>query len=839
MTLHHHEVGDYPLQTPTGQSTHLTGSFLVNRYGERYLYSVNGSLFNQTGSGPYYRSFYGDALFKENTLYTIVGTDSGLLVKHILDNGPPPGSRYIFVEPSEILPLIERELPDLGTCITLCTPEEWSRNARDSALHEYAYLDRTEIVQSLAVVDANLPVYRKAWLKVEGDFNQSLWKFRAQFGTTAFIEKQLENVAENRVAASLLRDRFVGQTAVLLGGGPSLDDFLPWVAEHRSRLFVIAVSRISRRLVHAELVPDIIVSVDPHDISFDVSKEMLELSDHSLLVSANHVLPRLLGQWRGPKLYLDTRLPWTDNEDRGNIAGVGPTVGNTALSLAVQMGFKQVVLTGLDLCYSQEGFSHADGSNERMTGPLVSSATQTVVTNGGWVAETDNAFFNATQAFEQQAHWAGQKNCRLLNPSPGAARIPGVEFISLKEISLPEPDVPTTQQLTSLLPQETRDDRLAHYERSIRELRRFIHRVKKVRQLANNALQCNDILFGRNGSSPDFKAKLSMDRIERRLDHEFKDVSRLTKIFGMHQFVQTLQPQRSDGWSDEEVERLGRAYYDAYMHGANAILTVLQSANERLESRISEENTATDLAQTATQWRRDRQPGRIFIWHSRHPDRGLTDRESDIYDALRSDYQNALSETDTAHMRRSRAASRLTGAAAKAHQHLQNHDREGLARMSKALGLHSAAEALPLRALIAGYLAELDGRIDDAIDAYQHAEQGKPQEHALQRLVAIALDSHDFDSALIGLQALADLSPAYMPQLAHLHQLRGDVSRAINTYTDYLLMAPDDTATMMKLALLYHELNIDDGARTLLRHVVEKDPTNTSAAKLLEGITAA
>ena len=819
------------------QPTEFLGTFLINPFGERYLYTVNGNVFNQTGAGPYFHTFFGDTLFKENTLYTIVGTDSGLLIKHILARGLPTGSRYVFVEPHEILPIIQEELPSLDERVAICTPDEWARYAGDFALHEYAYLDSAEIVQSLAVVDANLSLYRSAWLQVEAEFRQSIWQFSAQFGTKIFVEKEIENIAENRCPAKLLQGRFKGHTAILLAGGPSLDDMLPWVVRNRSHLLVFAVSRISRRLLQAGVHPDIIVSVDPHDVSFDVSREMLELSQHCILVHANHVLPRLLGQWNGRTLYMGKRYPWKKTESKENLVAVGPTVGNTALAVATEMGFKEIVLAGLDLCYSREGYSYASGSNERDNAPVVSGATQLVTTNSGATAETINGYFQAIRVFEQQARVAATRGCRLVNPAPGAARISGVEFMPLEEIRLPSQPIDAAKRLRELLPEDTLQARLADYQSALSILRKFTHEVDKVKQLSAEGLACNAKLHGTGGGRPDFKFKLRMDRIERVLDRRLKHASTLAKIFGMSQFIKTLRPQDNSDWSDEQVAQLGRMYYEAYEHGASALLKVLRTAERRLQSRVDEENASGHLEPLAEQWRRDLQPGRVLLWCKKHPNRCATAPDEALVKTLRAEYEANLSEVDTPHMRRSQAASRLNGTTAKAYEYLRSRDADGLDRIRQALLRHSSSEARPLRHLVEGYLAELEDRIDDAIEAYQYADEGKALENALQRLVSIALDRHSLDEAAVGLQALVAVSPAYMPQLAQLSRLRGDVHDAINVYTEYLLLAPDDTATMMKLAFLYRDLGINEGALTLFGHLLEKEPQNAIAKNMLNELS--
>ena len=70
---------------------------------------------------------------------------------------------------------------------------------------------------------------------------------------------------------------------------------IPWVREAPAQaLVIIAVSRICRRLREAGITPHIVVSIDPTEFSFDISKEFLDPIPRSFVAHANHVAFRCL-----------------------------------------------------------------------------------------------------------------------------------------------------------------------------------------------------------------------------------------------------------------------------------------------------------------------------------------------------------------------------------------------------------------------------------------------------------------------------------------------------------------------------------------------------------------
>ena len=168
-----------------------------------------------------------------------------------------------------------------------------------------------------------------------------------------FIQARLRNLAENLIPATILKQKFVGKSCIMLGGGTFLDISIDWIKANAERLVIIAASRVVGKLNRLNIKVDIVVSVGPQSPSFDVNKDFMQLERDVLLNNSYHVAPQIMGQWRGISLYIGTRLPWNTDSDEDNIKTIGPTVTNTAIEIATEMGFKQVILCGVDFCHSQ------------------------------------------------------------------------------------------------------------------------------------------------------------------------------------------------------------------------------------------------------------------------------------------------------------------------------------------------------------------------------------------------------------------------------------------------------------------------------------------------------
>jgi len=599
-------------------------AFLTNKFGDRYLYSINRSAFNHSGSQFVYQSRFPKVLKKEDSLYIAIGTDSGLLLEYIKTKTISEGSRILCVELPDILLRLKNEglleiLDERITCISLA---EFTRVEADSSfkMAEYFMLGNVELLMSLAASDAFAPEYRELAWDVQQILNQKNWAISSTLGSEAFIKTQLMNVADNRFSAACFNNIFAGKTAVLLGGGPSLDEFLPWLKNNREKVVVLAVSRISRRLLEVGLFPDFVFSIDPQKVSFEVSKEMLQFDRRTVFIHCHHVSPHLLAQWQGHSLYSGTLFPWkTDLNIAADFPHPGPTVTNTAFATAVEMGFSQIILAGVDLCFDGAGNSHAKGSCERAAGPQFSQQQYWIKTNRGDDAVTTHAMGNAVSGLGVQAELALERGCKTYNFFPDAAEIPNVEYSPVADIKIEKLGAGIQEIVQKVLPEETQALRISHYKEVIAELMRAKTKFQQIKNLANDALKFNDGLFGRKGMKADYKYKIKMDKVEKKLNRSYAEFMPLIKKFRIRNFLKMTRMKESTAWTDEEIETMGRIYYESCRDSAKCLLDLVEDSLVRTRNWLEEEQASPAFMRIFKQWDVDEVPGRASVWKTRNP----------------------------------------------------------------------------------------------------------------------------------------------------------------------------------------------------------------------------
>jgi tetratricopeptide (TPR) repeat protein len=764
------------------------------------------------------------------------------VLEYLLDVGLPAGSRALFIELPEVLQRLPEvlDLSRLPKTLALRSTEDWPEALEELDLDSYIFLDNLNLLESIGATDGHLPEYKEAYWHLKQQLELRNWQVKADLGSESFIIRQLENIPDNRDPAYCLKESFNGKTGVVLGGGPSLDKILPWLLEHQEQVVIIAVSRIARRLLEVGLTPHLVFTTDPQDVSYEVSKDMLRFDSKMVLVSAYHACPQLVGQWRGRGLYLGSRLPWPSSLNVENYNLSGPTVTNSALATARNMGFSQILLAGFDLCFTKDGFSHAQGSRERDAGPRIEELFPTVENYAGEIVPTTQAYFAAMTDLEAQAKTAAQDGCQILNIAEEAARIEGVAYCPLEKVLISPCEENPGIIIHRILPDDDISQHRKYTAAMLQELRVTETTLVKMQNLSRKALECNEGLFGRKGKKADYKYKLRMDKIEKRLNDEFSDLVYLVKKFGIRWFLKTTRPDSDVEWTDDEIEEVGRLYYEAYLSSCRDLVRMVKAAQKKLELRQKELEAVPDLECLEAFWKQESQLGRAQL---------MLDAMSVAYSPETIDRLKGLAGHFWEQVASRKALIRegcfhAVDVKSKALLYFRKGDLTELETLRKSIVDHFSdiERARQLQILIEGLIAELNEQPDIALQAYHElvgVEMGALTEEALKRVATLSLKVQDSDNALLALECLAHISPAHQLNYASMLRLVGRLQDAAGVYGDYLTKMPDDATAMLTLGQLYMEMKALDAARTAFGYVLEVDPENSAAQTLLEQLGGA
>lgn len=479
-------------------------------------------------------------------------------------------------------------------------------------------------------------------------------------------------------------------------------------------------------------------------------------------------------------------------------------------------------------------------------GPDLSQISPRLETYGGGQADTNHGYAEALSVLAVQARLARELGCRIYNCSLNAAKVPSIDYKPLSDIEIPSNVDPISTILYRHVPEPSCRERLTHCRRVKKELERARGKFQEMLLLAEEALRCNEGLFGRNGKERDFRHKIRMDKIERRLDGSLRGFSKLVKQFGIKRFLTILKaPENVDEWTDEQIERAAADYYGAYLEGIRELVAIVDDALHRVDSRIEEEKEAPDLAVVCAQWTKDGQPGRALVWLSRNSGKEgrLTTAEREEFQRLEGEFHRLMSEERTSQMELLEQLHDVRRTRSKALLLFRRGEAAELETMARALADHPDREnARPYHTFVSGLAAELRARPEEALACYQELFQDPSHplmEDALLQTAAISIARKDIDNALLAVECLAGISPAYFSPYGDLLKAVGRFEDAFNVYNRYLALAPDDIGVLLKLGVICKEAGIREPAAELFQRVLTLDADNNAARSQLAELGAA
>jgi hypothetical protein len=812
----------------TDGSLFIPNTFSISRFGEHYLSGVNRHTFESVDSKSLYDRNFKVSFSVKETLNIVIGLDSGLLANYVLNLDIPEGTRFLFVELDEIIELLNVDIPESHKHkVSVCKKSDFL-NLLDTEDYEvYLLKNRTSLYSSTAVTLGHIEQYLDLFNEIEKEIVDRKTNHEIDFSQKIFTKVQLQNVSQMLNSASLLRSAFSGKTAVIVGGGPSMTEHLTWIKENRDILIVIAVSRITHQLIKHNIIPDFAVSVDPQDNSFIINREMMQHYKMVTLVYSYHICPRIINQWRGKSLYLGDRFPW---KDEGNIPVIGPTVSNSALRLAIEMGCQQIILSGVDLCYSTTGVTHAKGTIEAKLGPNLGLICEWVDTYSGHKAETPMPLVLAIQSFESEV--SNYHDIEFINLSKSAAKIGGVKYCAFDEVEVLGDKINVSDVISSLPILSDRESMTSYLNSLVVEFeskrKTFGYIIEKLNLII--------LLVDKMKSAGDVKVILSctkkMERIEKELNKKFPETISMIRRFGYFEFSRSLVEKDSSEWCQDTVNQMHEGYFSAYHSVAKNIVGIFNDTLERVRIRLSELNLDADIDELSAQWLKDNQPGRVLIWKDFNS-KNLSSINLDkgkISD-LENMYEQQLIGDVPAYVDRINNIHGVNAAFIKVSYLVKTKNILGLEYLISSLLslMGTSTEIDRLYYFSNAKRLELEKNFSEALNVILKVPEEILTENEMKLIIKLSLITQELDVSEKFLKKLLSITAEYMPQYAHLLRLRGSINEAINVYLDYLEQYSEDIVTWVKLGQFMVDIEQYEFAKMAFNNVIDKDNSNKVA----------
>ncbi|EGT6397455.1 motility associated factor glycosyltransferase family protein [Campylobacter coli] len=350
--------------------------------------------------------------------------------------------------------------------------------------YETSILSLNELcIKSASVVIRNADITCFLPLLTHGQFLQN-------------IPSMLESIPFQRILNER-KNKF--ENAIVVSAGPSLAKQLPLLKAYQDKAVIFCADGALSMLEKEGIVPDYVTNLDFTDLAmkFFQNKEnktslnMLSCATHPSLV---HFLDNKSVVLRDDPLYQRFNL-----NDFGYI-DTGTHVSHFSYTLALALGFKNIIMIGQDLAFDKEGNSHSKGFDfgEKFSGEENIDKLK-VPAYGGKGEVLTHITWNDYRIKLEYLFACNSKEAKFYNATEGGARINFTEELSFKEcceklLTKEKPKFELPKSLT-----KNRSDKLlVKFKEKIQKdqenAKRFLDDALALKQILENILSKDFIL---------------------------------------------------------------------------------------------------------------------------------------------------------------------------------------------------------------------------------------------------------------------------------------------------------------------------------------------------------
>ena len=315
----------------------------------------------------------------ESINFIVLGLGLGYQVMEIIRQTSNRAKIYIFEKDPELFALAMREVdfslifehPGVKLFVdanplglgTLLEPEQIN-----FTLNKYC------LVRQRPLVDGNWEYYGVLLGEIENYFKESQINFKTQSIHSKLYYKNIFSNFSSLLESSGItsfKDCLPDIPTIICSAGPSLDKNIQLLKSARERFFLIAVATALKPLLHNGIQPDVVISIDPDELTINSFDFLTDTSDFLLVY--NQAVPNAI-----PKAFPNNRIAFDSEvylakwfkkqtEEKGNLGKIS-SVAHAALKFSQFLACSPIILVGQDLSFFQQRMHclHSFYHEERM-----------------------------------------------------------------------------------------------------------------------------------------------------------------------------------------------------------------------------------------------------------------------------------------------------------------------------------------------------------------------------------------------------------------------------------------------------------------------------------------
>ncbi len=312
------------------------------------------------------------------------------------------------------------------------------------------------------------------------------------------IPSMLESIPFQRILSER-KNKF--ENAIVVSAGPSLAKQLPLLKAYQDKAVIFCADGALSMLEKEGIIPDYVTNLDFTDLAMKFFQNKENKTSLNVLSCATH--PNVVRSLKAENCMIILRnkaLYQRFNLNDFGYIDTGTHVSHFSYTLALALGFKNIILIGQDLAFDEKGNSHSQGFSygEQFSGEKTVPTLKTQAYAGKGEVLT-HITWNDYRIKLEYLFACNSKEAKFYNATEGGARINFTEELSFKEcceklLTKEKPKFELPKSLT-----KNRSDKLlAKFKEKIQKdqenAKRFLDDALALKQILENILSKDFIL---------------------------------------------------------------------------------------------------------------------------------------------------------------------------------------------------------------------------------------------------------------------------------------------------------------------------------------------------------
>ncbi|EFS2115433.1 motility associated factor glycosyltransferase family protein, partial [Campylobacter jejuni] len=497
-------------------------NFIQNKTCSRFNIDENLNIYDKTHNVFMYENleeeinFFYQSILEKTPRYPFIciyGTGNALLIKNLAKH-----YKHLFVFESEI-ELFILALSTIDLSEELCSGKIYLVDIEEERVDIQLLIlfDMKDMFEYLSLYEmfVNNVYYKKfyedIWHKADElceknikvvirNLNSSLCiGFECYSHLLQNIPSMLESIPFQRIL-SQRKNKF--DNAIVVSAGPSLAKQLSLLKAYQDKAVIFCADGALSMLEKEGIIPDYVTNLDFTDLAmkFFQNKENLKQSIIALECATHPNIVRSLNAENCMIVLRNKALYQRFNLNDFGYIDTGTHVSHFSYTLALALGFKNIIMIGQDLAFDEEGNSHSKGFDfgEKFSGEENIDKLK-VPAYGGKGEVLTHITWNDYRIKLEYLFACNEQKAKFYNATEGGARINFTEELSFKEcceklLTKEKPKFELPKSLT-----KNRSDKLlAKFKEKIQKdqenAKRFLDDALALKQILENILSKDFIL---------------------------------------------------------------------------------------------------------------------------------------------------------------------------------------------------------------------------------------------------------------------------------------------------------------------------------------------------------